>query len=75
MMGVAALLTLIACNPPLTGGTIVGKSTKIKSGMVNDTVQYFIQIKKGERHATVEVTKAAWDQAKTQMVWPFEVKK
>lgn len=70
-----ALLTLIGCGPAVQGGNITGKYTKHRSGLVEDTTRYFLQLTKNGASGEVEVTQEAWDQAKSGMVWPFEVKK
>lgn len=67
------LLTLVSCGAPLRGGKIVGKHTKIYRGIMEDTTQYYLQLEKNEQTGTVEVTKAAWNQAHTGLTWPFEV--
>lgn len=71
-----ALLALVGCSDPVRGGNIIGKYTKIHDGgfLDEDTVKYYLQLKKNDRTGRVEVTKEAWEQAAAGMVWPFEVK-
>lgn len=68
------VLMLAGCNDPITGGSITGKYTKIKGGLVTDTTHYYLSLKKIDQTGIVEVTQAAWQQAKRGMTWPFEIK-
>ena len=69
------LLTLTACAEPIRGGSIVGKTVKGAEGIWGDQIRYYLQLKQGDKRGQIEVTKAAWDQAKESMTWPFEIKK
>ena len=71
-----ALLTLISCSDPIRGGNITGKYTKIQQGGIfeEDTVKYYLQLQKNGENGRVLVTREAWEQAKSGMMWPFEVK-
>lgn len=65
---------LVSCGDKIRGGAVTGKFTKIKSGVVTDITQYFLQLKKNNQLGVVEVTEDAWKQAKQGSTWPFEVK-
>lgn len=67
-------LMLTGCGEEIRGGSIIGKHTKLHRGITTDTIQYYLQVKKNGQSGKVEVTKAAWDQAKQGMTWPFEIK-
>lgn len=69
------VLMLASCGETIRGGSITGKHTKLHRGVVTDTIQYYLQVKKNGQSGKVEVTKAAWDQAQQGMQWPFEIKK
>ncbi len=73
---VAAMLLLASCGPAVQGGNITGKYTKMHDGglMEDDYIRYYLQLTKSDNTGVVEVTQAAWDQARAGMVWPFEVK-
>ena len=70
------VLMLASCGPSVQGGNITGKYTKLEKGglIKEDRTLYFLQLTKHGQTGEVEVTKEAWDQAKSGMVWPFEVR-
>jgi len=69
------ILLLASCGASIRGGSITGKYTTYQEGFLNkDTIRYYLQLTKNDQAGEVEVTKEAWEQAKSGMVWPFEVK-
>ena len=70
------ILLLASCGPAVRGGNIIGKYTKMHDGglLEDDYIRYYLQLQNNDSTGGVEVTKEAWEQAKSGMVWPFEVK-
>lgn len=73
-IAIILMLLLVGCSEPIRGGNIVGKYTKLTEGIMEDTIQYYLQLQKSGQTGDVEVTEEAWNQAKSGLTWPFEVK-
>jgi hypothetical protein len=73
-LAIVALLILASCNNSVRGGKIIGKTTRVYQGVIEDRIYYMLELERDGSTGMIEVTERAWNQATKGMEWPFEVK-